>query len=92
MQNSFTLFPESASQFASQLDKLYFFEIAVSVAMTVLIFGAIFVFAIKYRRRSPDEVGYPVEGSMKLEIAWSLIPFLIMLIMCGWGAKIAFDE
>jgi len=92
MQNSFTLFPEAASNFASEVDMLYYFEIAVSVVMTVLIFAAIFIFAIKYRRRSPNEIPRQIEGSMLLEITWSIIPFLVMLVMCGWGAKIGFDE
>jgi cytochrome c oxidase subunit 2 len=59
--------------------------------MTVLIFGAVAIFAIKYRRRSEDEIPKPIEGSTKLEVAWSIIPFLIMLVMFGWGAKLFFD-
>ena len=92
MPPTFTLFPEAASAGASQVDYLYFFEAGVSIVMTILIFAAVFIFAMKYRRRSPDEVGHPIEGSMLLEITWSVIPFLIMLIMFGWGAKIYWDE
>jgi cytochrome c oxidase subunit II len=58
--------------------------------MSVLIFGTIFVFAIKYRRRSPDEVPKPIHGSLRLEITWSVIPFLIMLTFFWWGARIYF--
>ena len=36
--------------------------------MTVLIFAAVFIFAMKYRPRSDDEYPKPVEGSMLLEI------------------------
>src|SRR5581483_5278803 len=92
MQNSFTLFPESASNFASQVDALYYFEIGISVTMTVLIFAAIFIFAIKYRRRSENEIPKQIEGSMLPEITWSIVPFLVMLVMCAWGAKVGFDE
>jgi len=74
------------------VDHLYYFEVGISVLMTILIFMAIFVFAIKYRRRNPDEVPHQFEGSMKLEIAWSVIPFIIMLVMCFWGASVAFQE
>ena len=90
--NTFTLFPEAASNFAFEIDRLYYFEIAVALVMTVLIFLAIFIFAIKYRRRNPDEIPHQIEGSMALEITWSVLPFLVMLIMFGWGSKIAFDE
>jgi cytochrome c oxidase subunit 2 len=89
---SFTLFPENASTLATSVDRLYFFEVTVSVVMTILIFTAVFLFAIIYRRRRPDQVGHPIEGSMFLELTWSIIPFLIMLVMFGWGATIAFDE
>ena len=92
MRETFTLFPEAASQFAPMVDHLYYFEVGISVLMTILIFMAIFVFAIKYRRRNPDEVPHQFEGSMKLEIAWSVIPFIIMLVMCFWGASVAFQE
>ena len=91
MQDSFTLFPPTASAGAVQVDYLYTFLFAVSLVMTILIFGAVFIFAMKYRRRSPDEVGHYIEGSMKLEIAWSVLPFLIMLVMFGWGAKLFWD-
>jgi cytochrome c oxidase subunit 2 len=57
--------------------------------MSVLIFGVIFVFAIKYRRRG-DEVPQPIHGSLRLEITWSIIPFLVMLTFFWWGAKIFF--
>jgi cytochrome c oxidase subunit 2 len=92
MQESFSLFPPTAAAGATQVDLLYFFLTAVSLVMTVLIFGAVFIFALKYRRRSEDEIPHPVEGSMFLEITWSVIPFLVMLVMFGWGAKIFWDE
>jgi cytochrome c oxidase subunit II len=86
------LFPEAASTIASSIDYLYFYLTAVSVIMTALIFGAVFFFAIKYRRRSPNEVPQPIHGSLKLEIAWSVIPFIIMLSFFWWGAQIFFES
>ncbi len=91
MQESIKFFPETAAAGAAEVDLLYYFLIFVSVVMTVLIFGAVAIFAIKYRRRSEDEIPKPIEGSTKLEITWSIIPFLIMLVMFGWGAKLFFD-
>jgi cytochrome c oxidase subunit 2 len=84
------LFPEAASTTAAGVDYLYFYLTAVSVVMTVLIFAAVFIFAIKYRRRSDDEIPAPIHGSLKLEIAWSVIPFFIMLTFFWWGAQIFF--
>ncbi len=83
------LFPPAASAQAHQVDQLYFFLIAVSGVMTVLIFAAIILFAFKYHRtRSPRAT--QIEGSTKLELTWSILPFLIMLIMFWWGADLYF--
>ena len=46
------LFPEQASTIAPEVDHLLYFLIAVTVFFSVLIFCAIFYFAIRYRRRS----------------------------------------
>jgi cytochrome c oxidase subunit 2 len=92
MQTTFPLFPESASTMSGEVDALYFFLVIVSAIMTVLIFLTVAVFAIRYRRRWPDEVPRPVEGSLLVETTWSVVPFLIMLVMFGWGAKVYFDN
>src|ERR1700692_1045422 len=84
------LFPEAASAIASSVDYLYFYLTAVTIVMTAVIFAAVFFFALKYRRRSEDEVPPPIHGSLKLEIAWSVIPFLVMLTFFWWGAQIFF--
>jgi cytochrome c oxidase subunit II len=83
------LWPEAASAVAVDVDHLYIYLTLVSVVMSVLIFGTIFVFAIKYRRRG-DEVPPAIHGSLRLEIGWSVIPFLVMLTFFWWGAKIYF--
>src|SRR6202011_4522295 len=33
-----------------------------------------------------------IEGSLVLEIGWSVIPFFLMLVIFFWGAKIFFDN
>ena len=53
---------------------------AIAVFFTVLIFGAIFYFAIRYRKR-PDEpidaVGSPIHDHRVLENTWTVIPTII---------------
>lgn len=88
----FSLFPEQASNFAPQTDHLLYFLLAVAVFFTLLIFGAIFYFAIRYRRRSDRELPEAVHTGMTLEIVWSVIPFGLTMIMFGWGANIFFNE
>ena len=84
------LFPVAASAQAGPIDSLYWFLTVVSAVMTVIIFAGVIVFAWKYRRK-PGVKPTQIEGSTKLELTWSIVPFLIMLVMFWWGAKIFFS-
>ena len=75
---------------AGRVDALYFFLLAVSGFFGLLIAGLVVYFAIKYRRRHPNAVGTQVAGGMMLEIGWTVLPFLITLIIFFWGANIYF--
>ena len=86
------LFPEQASTISVEVDHLMYFLMAVSIFFTVLIFGAIFYFAVRYRRRSEQELPVSVHTGWTLEIVWSVIPFGLTMIMFGWGASIFFRE
>jgi cytochrome c oxidase subunit II len=88
----FPLFPEVASTIARSVDLLYLFLTAVSSFFTALIFFLILYFAIKYRRR-PGRSAEPVPPDQEhrglgLEIAWSVIPFIITLVMFTWGSTL----
>ena len=89
---SFNIFPEQASNFAAEVDYLYLFMIAVTVVFSLGIFGAVFYFAIRYRRRSDTEIPVATHTGMLLEIVWSVIPFGITMVMFGWGASLFFKE
>jgi cytochrome c oxidase subunit II len=83
-----SLFPTAASTFAGDVDALYFFLIAVSAFFTILIAVLIAIFAVKYRRRHPDEVGAGITGSIPLELMWTFIPLAITMVMFFWGASV----
>jgi cytochrome c oxidase subunit 2 len=91
MFRDFPLFPEGASTVAGRVDALYLFLVAVSAFFTILIFVTIFYFAVKYRRRSEDERPPAIHGSLKLEILWSVVPFILTMVMFGWGATVYFE-
>ena len=90
MKETFPLFPHAASTLAGRVDALYIYLIAWSVVFTLIISLSILYFAIKYRRRSEHELPHGVEGSLKLEIAWSVIPLLISMSFFFWGASVFF--
>jgi cytochrome c oxidase subunit 2 len=89
---SVPLFPEEASNFAPSVDHLLFYLLAVAAFFTTVIFGAIFYFSIRYRRRSDRELPRVMHTGLALEIVWSVIPFGLTLVMFGWGADIFFRE
>ena len=91
MFTNFPFFPQQASVQAGQVDAVYFFMVAVSAFFSLLIAGLVVVFAVKYRRRSDDEIGVAIHGSLPLELVWTLIPLGIAMVMFGWGAKVFFD-
>jgi cytochrome c oxidase subunit 2 len=84
--------PEQASTISVEVDHLLYFLMAVSIFFTLLIFGAIMYFAIRYRRRSENELPHGEHTGLALEIVWSVIPFGLTMIMFGWGASIFFKE
>lgn len=88
--DNFPLWPVSASAHSGPVDWLYIFLVALSVLMTLAIFGTIIFFGMKYRRRHGREATQ-IEGSMILEIGWSVIPFGIFLVIFAWGAVLFFQ-
>jgi len=76
---------------SGQVDALYIYLLLVAGVMTTLIFFAVFLLAIKYRRSRVREA-QQIEGSIILEIAWSVIPLFVMMTFFIWGAVIFFKE
>ena len=91
MFTNFPFFPEQASAQAAQVDGIYFFMLAVTAFFSLLIATLVVLFAIRYRRRHDSEVGAAIHGSLALELLWTVIPFLITMVMFAWGAKVFFD-
>jgi len=85
--NEFRLFPQQASTVAPDVDSLYFFLIAVTTFFTLLIFVLIVYLGLKYRRR-PGVKPQKVATSFRLEMTWTIIPFVLTMVMFAWGAKV----
>jgi len=72
------------------VDALYFFHIAVTTFFSLLIAVGVVYFAIRYRRRSNAECPAEIEGSLALELTWTIIPLLLTIVMFVWGAQVFF--
>jgi cytochrome c oxidase subunit II len=86
-----TIFPEQASTHARAVDELFYFIVFVSAFFSVLIAVLISWFAVRYRRRSEADRPAPIHSSLKLELMWSIIPFLFMMVFFIWGAQLYFS-
>jgi cytochrome c oxidase subunit 2 len=85
------IFPEQASNFAGRVDALYTFLLLLSLVFGLGIAAAVTFFAIRYRRRRPDERPAAIEGSLALELGWSIGPLLIVSVIFVWGASLFFS-
>jgi len=91
MSSPFPFFPVGASSVAGEVDMLYLFIVAVCAFFTVLVAALIVYFTLRYKRQHANEVGADIHGSLTLELAWTFIPFVLSMVMFGWGAKLFFD-
>jgi len=84
------ILPKANSDYASEVDALYMYLNIVTIFFTVLIAGLVVVFCVKYARKSDDDRPAEIHGNNFLEITWSVIPFLFMLVMFVWGTTLHF--
>jgi cytochrome c oxidase subunit 2 len=92
MNEEFRFMPEQASTFAGDVDRLYAFLWGVSSVMTILIAFLILYFAIKYRRGSRADRTVTSTHFFAIEATWIIGPFVIVMIMFFWGARLYFDQ
>ena len=84
----FPFHPPQASTISVQWDYLFFFLTAIAIFFTVLIFATIFYLAVKYRRRSKDEIPPHTVNNLPLEITWTGIPVLICVVLYVWSSSL----
>jgi len=90
MFSGISLLPVQASAYASEVDNLYLFIVAVTSFFAVLVVVLVLYFAIKYRDDTGLKVGAPITGSIPLEIGWSLVPFLVAMAIFVWATAVFF--
>lgn len=76
---------------AVRVDELYLGLCIISAIYLLIIFLPLIYFCFKYRRgnkayRAPIRI-----KTWKIEIVWTVIPFLMMLGLFGWGATLYYD-
>ena len=77
--------PENASNLASGVDNVLLFVTVISVFFFLLISAVLVIFAIKYRRRAEDEETPYITGNELLEVIWTVIPSILLMVIFAWG-------
>ena len=78
-----------ASTPAHSIYELYLFVLAVTGAIFLVVFGMLTYAAVKYRSRPGDEGEPPqIYGSDQLELAWTVIPVLIVMVLFLSSARV----
>ena len=85
----FPFFPRQASTVAWQVDALYAFLVGITVFFTALVFAMVIGFSIKYRKEK-NPIATQIEGSVPLEIFWTVVPLGISMIIYIWAAALYF--
>ena len=80
----YTADPQNASNFVAGVDLAFMIILGVAIFFLVSLTIVMLVFIRKYRKdRHPEAIQN--EGSAKLEIAWTLIPLGLVLVMFYFG-------
>jgi cytochrome c oxidase subunit 2 len=81
----------SASQWAGQIDALFYTLVAVSAIVGFVLAALVVVYVVRYRRGHPAERRAHYEHEERLEFLWSGVPMLIFIGLFVWGARIYLD-
>lgn len=81
----FDYMPVQASSWAANVDWINNFITNGSVLCTVLICGTMLYFAVKYRRRSPEQSTPYITHNASLETVWTLIPTIGVIYIFYFG-------
>jgi len=76
-----TLAPEG--EVARQQRDLFMLAMWPALVVMILVLGAILVIVLRFRRRKDDEMPRQTHGNPQLEIAWTIVPTIIILVFVG---------
>lgn len=74
------LLDPSFSTFGPDIDRLYYIILVITGIVFVVTEGALIWFLVRYRRKEGRKAAY-VHGSVKAEVVWTAVPFIIVLAL-----------
>jgi cytochrome c oxidase subunit 2 len=79
-----------ASTEAHRVDTLFYFMLALCGSVAAGVCVLVIVFAVKYRRRTEDQLALPTRSPKWVELTWTILPLLIFIGIFVWGARVYF--
>lgn len=79
--------PPQASTTAQYVDPLFYFILYTSSFFFLLVIAVMCLYVWKYRRKEDGEKTSSIKGNHTIEIVWSIIPTILLVIMFYWGFK-----
>ncbi|MDZ4768165.1 MAG: cytochrome c oxidase subunit II [Chloroflexota bacterium] len=84
-----SLFPEQASLEAEQVDGLFQFMLVIGGAIFLLVIGVLVFSMVRFRARINDRSdGIPLHGNSTLELIWTLVPAVIVLVVTIYSYQV----
>lgn len=77
--------PEVASDLATKVDGVLLFITVISVIFFLIVSILLIFFAVKYRRRREDEETPYITGNQTLELIWTVIPSILLMVIFVYG-------
>jgi cytochrome c oxidase subunit 2 len=66
---------------ASETANLFYFVFWIAVVIFILVEGLLVWFVLRYQRRAQNEVPEQYHGNTRLEVTWTVIPALILMVV-----------
>lgn len=79
--------PPAHSTISGEVDALFYFILYVGAFLFLLVIGLTAFFALKYRHKKDSGTTYGVDHNFKLEVLWTAIPTVLVMIVFVWGFR-----
>lgn len=86
-----SLFPNSVTEIGARADMIQFWLILLMAFWFIACNAVLIYFAIKYKRKGPDDVVSTVRGNHTLEVIWTVVPSIIVIIIFIAGIDVWTD-
>lgn len=80
--------PPGKSTIASDVDALFNFILYGSMALFFIVVALMVYFIIRYRAKEKDKLTSGISHNLKLELLWSIIPTILVIIVFFWGFRV----